>query len=396
MRKNLKFYIRAIVLVLAVSGLFILQSCENNPNDLGLEFILSDTLGTKVLDSNKDTLQITYNSFRKYVNTSTIGNFFIGKSGNYESKTLFRFKNLSESYQGATVLSAKMVIHYNKYAFTDSLGTVSFNMYPLNTNYNFSTVTQDTFSVSSVGTTLIGSYTGAPTDTSGISITLDPTTVKNWLEYSADTNYASKNYGMAMIPNAGSTTIKAFAKTTSGLVPKLVIVVNKNNTTDTLIYQDAGYMEAVTFTDAPSSSVFMNDRIVIQDGILYTALLNFDISKLPGRVTINEAYVRLKLDKANSYTYLTNPNLYFLLVSDSAAKTYTGDPRYFIQDDSVTYSIRVNNIFQAWNYGTTTNLGLMLRDLGDIVNLDKYVFYGPSVQDTSKRPKLVIRYTPRG
>jgi hypothetical protein len=28
--------------------------------------------------------------------------------------------------------------------------------------------------------------------------------------------------------------------------------------------------------------------------------------------------------------------------------------------------------------------------------MDRFVFFGPSVQDTSKRPKLLIRYTPRG
>lgn len=396
MRKNLKFYIRAIVLILAVSGMFALQSCENNPNDLGLEFILSDTLNTKVLDSNRDTLQITSNNYKKFINTYTIGNFFVGKSGGYESKTLLRFKNLSQNYQGGTVYSATLRIHYNKYAFTDSLGTVSFNMYPLNMYYDYSTMTLDTFSMSNVGTTLIGSYTGAPTDTNAINITLDPATVKNWLEYSADTTYAYKNFGMALIANSNSNTIKAFSKSVSGLVPRLTIVVNKNNSTDTLTYEDTGYLDCVTFCDAPASSVLLNDRIVLQNGIIYNDILNFNISKLPGRVTINEAYIRLKLDRANSITTATNPNIYFLLVSDSAAKTYTGDPIYFIQDDSVTYSIRVNSIFQAWNYGTTTNLGLMLRNLGDIVNMDKFVFYGPSVQDTTKRPKLVIKYTPRG
>ena len=84
------------------------------------------------------------------------------------------------------------------------------------------------------------------------------------------------------------------------------------------------------------------------------------------------------------------------MTTDSAAKTNDGIIRSPIQDDSITFSFRLNQIFQTWNYDKTKNLGIQLRNLGDFTNLDKLVFYGPSVQDTSKRPKLVIRYTPRG
>jgi len=395
LRKNLKFYIRAIVLVAAVSGLFVLQSCENNPNDVGLEFIISDTLGTKVLDSNKDTLLITHNNFKLFVNTFQAANFFIGKSGDYESKTILKFSGLSTDYKDATVYSATLKLHYNKYAFTDTLGTVSFNMYPLNKYYYYPTVTLDTFSSGSIGTTLIGSYTGAPTDTSTISIPLDAQTVKNWLEYEADTNYAQKNYGMALVPNSNSNTIKAFSKSDSYLCPKLVIIVNKNNKTDTLVYDSPGYVSAVTFTDAPYS-ILPPDRITLQNGLIYGDIMNFDLSKLSEKVTINEAYLRLKWDKANSFTGRTNPNIFFLMTTDSAAKTNDGIIRSPIQDDSITFSFRLNQIFQTWNYDKTKNLGIQLRNISDFTNLDKLVFYGPSVQDTSKRPKLIIRYTPRG
>jgi hypothetical protein len=394
LRKNLKFYIRAIILVFAIGGLFVFQACENNPNELGLEFILSDTLGTKILDSNRDTLQITSNNYKKFINTSTSANFFVGKSQGYDSKALVRFTGLSSAYQGGTVLSATFKFHYAKYAFTDTLGSVSFNMYPLNTNYNFTTMTNDTFSTGSVGTTLIGTYTGAPTTYDEITIPFDVQTAKNWLEYAADTTYAVKNFGMAFIPNASSGTIKAFNKSIDTLCPKLVIIVNKNNVTDTLTYYSIGQSSAVSLIDAPST-ILMADRMVLQNGVMFSDIMNFNISKLPGRVTINQAYLRVKLDKANSITSYTNPGMFFAGVIDSAAKISVGSLGC-IQEDSITYSVNLNSIFQSWNYGVVQNLGVRFFNLTESVNLDKLVFFGPSVQDTAKRPKLIIRYTPRG
>ncbi|MDD5361679.1 MAG: DNRLRE domain-containing protein [Ignavibacteria bacterium] len=390
----MKFYIRALVLILGIGGLFVFQSCENNPNELGLEFILSDTLGTKVLDSNRDTMQITHNNYKKFINTSASADFFVGKTQGYESKALLKFDGLSSAYQGGTVLSATLKFHYAKYAFTDSMGSVSFNMYPLNTNYNFTTITNDSFSTGSIGSTLIGTYTGAPTNYNEIAIPFDAQTAKNWLEYAADTSYAAKNYGMILMPNASSNTIKGFSKSIDTLCPKLVIIVNKNNVTDTLTYSSIGNSGAVSLIDAPSS-IYMADRIVLQNGVMFGDIINFNISKLPGRVTINQAYLKIKLDKANSITAYTNPGIYFAGVTDSVLKLSTGSITA-IQEDSITYSVTLNSIFQSWNYGVVANLGVRLFNLSESVNLDKLVFFGPSVQDTAKRPKLIIRYTPRG
>jgi hypothetical protein len=82
---------------------------------------------------------------------------------------------------------------------------------------------------------------------------------------------------------------------------------------------------------------------------------------------------------------------------DTVAKTTDGlAPLQSTLDDSITVSVRLNSYFQKWSYGTTTNYGVTIRNGYDVLNMDRFVFFGPSVQDTSKRPKLLIRYTPRG
>ena len=247
----------------------VFQSCENNPNDLGLEFILSDTLNTKLLDSNKDSLLITSNNYKKFINTYLSSYFMVGKYQGYESRALLKTVNVSNSYAGATILSASLKFNYAKYAYQDSNGTVSFGVYPLNSNYNFSTITIDSVNSVGIGSNLIGSYTGMPGDTGSIFIPFDNTVAKNWLEYAADTNYAGKNYGIAFIPNSASNTIKGFGgylqnALSPNLVPKVVIIANKNNKTDTLTYD----LQTITQSNV-LMPVFYPDRLVVQNGISF-------------------------------------------------------------------------------------------------------------------------------
>ncbi len=397
LRKKLNYYNKFFALFAVILGLTVFQSCENNPNDLGLEFILSDTLNTKLLDSNKDSLLITSNNYKKFVNTYTSGYFMVGKYQGYESKALLKTVGVSTSYAGATVLSASLKFNYNRYAYQDTNGTVSFNVYPLTSNYNFSTITYDSINSGSIGINLLGSYAGIPGDTNSIYIPFDNTVAKNWLEYAADTNYAGKNYGIAYIPNSSSNTIKAFGGymqngSNPNLVPKVIIIANKNNKTDTLVYD----LQTVTISNV-ATLPYIQDRFTIQNGISFYDILNFNLSKLPSNSIINEAYLRIKLDKANSYISSGTPlTMFYSMMLDTIAKTNDGTSVTTILEDSVTVTVRLTQYFQKWNYGLATNYGVSLRNSYDVYNLDRFVFYGPGVQDTSKRPKLLIRYTPRG
>lgn len=376
----------------------VFQSCENNPNDLGLEFILSDTLNTKLLDSNKDSLLITSNNYKMFTNAYFSSYFMVGKYQGYESKSLLRAISVSGNYAGATILSAKLKFNYDKYAYQDTNGTVSFGVYPLNANYNFSTITFDSVNSSSIGSNLLGTYSGNPQDTGAIYIPFDVTVAKNWLEYAADTSYSLKNYGIAFVPNSSSNTIKGFGgyiqnSLNPNLVPKVVIIANKNNITDTLTYD----LETVTLSNV-TTPPYMVDRFVIQNGLSFYNILNFNISKLPANSIINEAYLRIKLDKTNSYiTSGTSINLYYAMMLDSAAKTNDGWVNSStVVEDSVTVSFRLTYYFQKWSYSLATNYGITFKDRYDFLNLDRLVFYGPGVQDTLLRPKLLIRYTPKG
>lgn len=387
------------LIVLAIISLpFFLNGCENNLSDEGISYIASDTLGTLILNSQNDSIPINSKNFIKYINTSASASMFVGKYGNYESKTLLKFSiNLPTYYDTTTVISAKLYLRYNKVYFGDSMGVTSFNIYRLQNYYDFTTVTYDGFNSSDIGTTVLGSYTGTPVDTSLIAVTLDNTMVLDWLKHAKDTNHVPKNYGLALVSNSNSTTIKSFYSSVSkDFVPYVVAVVQEPT---------GGKIDTLTaFTSSQSTSLnyvpqinTIPQRIIIQNGIGIKDILNFDVSKLPGKVIINQAVLILNIDWANTfYTKGVDKRLALRMLTDTSTLADDGSNYASLATgDTSVFTIPFTPAVQKWNYGQSVNLGVLLRNIYEFTNLDKYVFYGPDYSDVSKRPKFIIRYSIR-
>jgi len=373
-----------------------LSGCENNPNDLGLTFINpNDTAGSKILD----TTIITNTNFRKYINDNGSTNMLIGNyasGGNlYTSKTLIQFAGITNSYANVKVLSANIRLRYSKYAYKDTTGTVAFNIYKVNRALNLLSVTNDSVSASDIGTTSIGSYSGNPTDTSAIYITLDNQTMKDWLNYAADTNYSVKNYGLAFVPNTASTTIKGFYSENSdvNLRPLITVVVQTTTSIDTLKFN---FPSTVSLSTAPEGVLPVSQYFMVQNGISFRNILKFNFPNLPSNVIINEAYLQVTLNSSQSFiTSGSNNQIKVDMVTDSTTKATNDETFYLTRLDSITYTGRINPIVQRWNSNVSPNYGLSMRCPSEILNLDNFVFYNSDNPDVSKRPKLRIRYSLR-
>lgn len=392
---NKRFRLDFLMLtVLCLVSAAILYSCKSEPSDLGLNFVdPNDTTGTYILDSQTDTMTITGNNYKKAVSTFASPYMLIGNSGDYTSKSFLIFNDAFTEYDSSSVSSAILYLRYANYAYTDSNAPISFNIYRITRQINFQTVTRDSINPSDIGTKLLGTYTGNPVDSALISITLDNNLIRDWLEYFADTNYAVKNYGIAIVPNISSSTIKGFYSSQTTLSPYVTTIVTKNGETDTLTFDDS---YSVWFSDAPAS-LLTPDRFTLQNGIGFFELMGFDLSKLPANVIINEALITLTLDTNNSYiSSLADRRLSIGLTSDSVNKTDTsvGDVTTLTPVQGV-YEFRLNTFFQYWNNGTYPNLGIIISNIYPFENLDRYVFYGPGYSDPTKVPRLRIRYTPR-
>lgn len=387
-----------MLVVLALSLYTI--GCADDPSSLGLPFIPpGETTGVRIYI---DTTHITSSNVKYYVNTSGSTNLLVGKSGSYNSKALVIFGGISGDYDSATVNSAVLTLKYRNYYFpraqSDSLGQIAFDVFKINRNLNFSTITLDSVNSSSFGNVSQGNYTGSPTaDSQVVSISLNTGMVKDWLEYAADTSYANKNYGIALSPGNASNVVKAFysRNTSEGLKPKLTIIVTKGGRTDTLITTNSA---TVSLADASISQ--NTETFSLQAGVSYVQVMKFDLSGLPSTATINDVQLYLTLDQAGSiFSSQTVHKIGSLYISDSAGYQTTGSSFDGSSSGNNQYMIRFvsafqRSPFQRWLLGET-NYGILLYASNQTKNLDLFSFYSNTASDPGKRPRVIIKYTPR-
>ena len=121
---------------------------------------------------------------------------------------------------------------------------------------------------------------------------------------------------------------------------------------------------------------------------------------LPQCNTINDVQLFLTLDQANSVvSSQSSYSIYSQFVTDTAGlKTeiiaFIGSPdgngQYMTRLVSRDYA----SPFQRWLLGVT-NHGIMIFAGNQTKNLDRYTFYKETASDPNKRPRVVIKYTPR-
>ena len=363
-----------------------------------------ETTGVRIFDSFIDTMPITSENRIYYVNTSGSTNLMVGKTGAYESKGLLKFTNLIDTFDNSTVVSATLKMSYKNYYFpstmADSLAQISFDVNKIEQSLDFSTITYDSVNSSTFGTTSQGNYTGIPTaDSQEVTISLNTTMVNDWLKVAADTSYSVKNYGIVLTPNNSSAAIKGFYAAATGVDdkdrPELEIIVTKNGVTDTFSTISNGTISLSKTDFAPSSETFN-----LQAGVSYVQVMKFDLSRMPQTATINDVQIFFSVDSLNSViSGQTTKAIYSQYINDSAGlktdiTTFEGTP-----SGSGQYMMRmvragVSSPFQRWLLGQT-NYGLMLFAGGQALNLDRYVLYKETASDPAKRPRVIIKYTPR-
>ncbi len=396
-------YFRIFLSVLSIIVIALLtESCADDPLSLGLKFILpGDTTGIRIFDSYIDTMAITSTTTRKRTNTSASPYMLVGSSGMYNSKALLRFNNFSADFDSAVVLSATLTLTYRNYYYpltsADSLGQTGFDIYKVQQQLNYGTITLDSVNSNSFGTVSQGSYTGYLTgESQQIDIALNTSMVKDWLEYAADTSYPNKNFGVALSPNGGSNVIKGFygTQTDSTLKkPSLKIILTKYGVNDTIVTQDA---QSLFLADGPVTQG--NETFSAQAGIGYVQIMKFDMSHIPNTATINDVLIYLTLDSANTKLSTLSPRFLDLLYVNDTSNTTSGYA-YSTYQSGNQYIVRVVSPsqptpFQRWLDGQA-NYGLQFAPHGYQNNLDLYTFFNVNASDHTKRPHVVIKYTPR-
>jgi hypothetical protein len=394
---NKKIYSLPALFLLLVGLSLLTMNCADDPTSLGLKFLPSnETTGVRIFDSYTDTMLITSRNIKYRVNTAISTSLIVGQTPNYNSKALIRFTSLPDDKDSSIVNSAVLKLKYRNYYFPtssqDSLAQISFDIYKINQDLNFSTLTMDSVSSSTFGTTSQGNYTGTPTaDSQEVDISLSTQLVKDWLEYAANSSYPVPNYGIVLSPNASSAVLKAFYSSKAGadVNPEITVIYTKYGNTDTLIHD---LSETLFLTDANISPV--PGSFIMQAGISYNQIMMFDMSHVPSNVTINDAQLSLTLDAANSkLTGQTINGIAAAYITDTAGVkhdlfSFTATPTNNV------YTFRIIAPFTRWLRGET-NYGIFIVPSAQYSNLDLFAFYNVDAADQNKRPRVIIKYTPR-
>jgi hypothetical protein len=403
MDKKLLVYAGIILCFIGIS--IYTGGCADEPSSLGLNFIPpGDTESVKVFDTRVDSMFIKSTYHKKLTNTSGSINLMVGKKGSYDSKALLQFYNIDSGYGGATVNSASLILKYRNYYFpgsqSDSLGQVGFDVFKIREELNFGRITLDSVDNNTFGTISQGVYTGTPSsDSEEVSISLNTTMVKDWLELANDSNYSVKNYGIVLSPGSSSNVIKGFysaASNNNDLKPELYIILTKNNNVDTLRYDATA---SLSLANNPSISQ-TNELFFLQAGIAYIQILKFDMTRIPSTATINDVQLYLTLDPANSIlANKTESRIRASRVTDTAGLVVEEFNYESTVPTGDIYTFRVMSTFvvspfQRWLSGET-NYGLYLYPTTIQTNLDLFAIYNTTAADSTKRPRLVIKYTPR-
>jgi hypothetical protein len=288
--------------------------------------------------------------------------------------------------------------YYYPYTAPDSLGQTSLDIYKVTDTLDLQTATVDSLHTGIFGTVSQGSYTGFMTsDSQEVQISLNTSMVKDWLEVAADPNYANRNYGIALLPNASSTSIKGFAGTQTsiiGLKPKLTIIVTKGTKTDTVSTVDA---HSTSFIQGTLPQIAGENTV--QAGISFIETMRFDLSHVPKTATINDAMLYLTIDPFNTHLQYKSPAAVDVAYISDTAGVVTSGYSYLSYSDGGKYIVRMIDTrqpcpFQRWLNGET-NYGVQIAAKNSFNTLDQYVFYGMDAADPANRPRVVLKYTPR-
>jgi hypothetical protein len=384
------------VLVIVILSSFT-QGCADDPSSLGLKFIPpNETTGVKIFDSYTDTMDFSFYGIKRAVNTSSSPFLIVGQNGNYSSKAVIKFNNINSNYDSSSAVnSAVLKLKYRNYYYpshqSDSLAALSFDVFKVQQGIDFTTFNTDSVTNNTFGNTSQGNYTGNPTaDTQEVDIQLNTAMVKDWLEYAADTAYAQKNYGIVLSPNAGSAALKGFySGTEDGSVrPSLEIIVTKNGDTDTITANESSTLFLSTGTLTP-----VNERFILQGGVSFLEIVKLSISKIPSTATINDVQLIFTLDKSNSHiSPQSEQKMIAAFITDTSSYTVEGDFSGFNVNDQFT--MRITYPFQRWLVGQA-NYGVLVSPSIKAANTDLFAFYDINSADTQKRPRVIIRYTPR-
>jgi len=397
------FFVRYSFLVCI--ALLLFSGCNDQPSPIGSDFI-TDTLTTVVISS--DTTSLLDSSYSGQVkvaltNGGDRGNvaiFLVGQTSDIKSTTFVRFGTVHDSIANLTeqeIVSAALKLLPLDYAYGDTQSNaLSFRVHRIKNLWGPSATT-DTLLAGDFFGEQFGSFSGNIPYSDTIPPVMIPFTNTGDLHRWLFTD--SAKYGLALVPDAGSSLVRRFATIDAAQADQQVTsieLVYKRTGSD---HNDTVLVPAAFINTFVESLIpLRQDRMTVQGGVVYRTHLFFDVSMIPALAVIHRAELVLTLDPSASKngTVDEEPDLIARFAVDSTLTTSDGSFATGVRQigtDNYTFP-NIAPAVERW-LRTGTNYGLILHSESarELPELNNMVFYGLNDPDPSKRPRLVIVYS---
>ena len=418
--RKIKDIIRFSVIGFNIIALvFLLNACNDKPTDIGYSLI-QDTVNTKTLTSIDSAFIISHsNSFIIRDTLFNKGALFVGKSENMKAVSMLRFAFIPDSLSyvtSADIDSVSLILPVNKYVYGDTVNksSMSFRVYKIKQDWSNKTTWDIVYPGGSQSssyfdeTKTLASFNAPIIDTIPvISIPLDKELLVDWFQLAKDTVSRKSIYGIALVPDESSTSIRSLAAisySSSASHPTIkVYFKNKSNARDSAIL-GSGIDYYIVNNTLPNDS-----SMTVQGAVYIRSKIDIDLSKqysndvrlIPDLSAIHSASLELTLDSVNSNVgnSVFDSTLYAILYRDSlngkSLSTYYASRS---KTDKSKYTF--HNITSAIEHWVKTgikkgSLVITIEGLNEDRSLNKLKFYGNNEIDKTKRPKLNIIYSTR-
>jgi hypothetical protein len=386
------------VLAIVAAACLSITGCSKEPGEA------ESLVGSLPVDSFdiRDTTITADSSWsaRRYIPMNSTVNLLGRTFEGYQAVSMVQFYNFPNR-DTILVESATLTLTALTW-YGDSSGALGFTAHRVERGWNPDAVTWDSvqtgFYESGVER---GSYAGgAGPDTQTIVISLDTAMVRQW--YRRLATDAVPNYGVALVPTAGSTIARGMGTFTTDSVsywPKLrVVAVNVAGTT----------RDTSTFTSGIDAFAG-NQENVAQDpsllylmaGVTYRSQVHFPMTGIPRGAIINAAKMELAFNDAGSslsrFVKVRVVSAQLLVggseISSTSESEVSGAYGYPDSGSTVRYSFDARHLAQAWVRGP--NYGALLRTVNsaETRSIDRYVFHNERSADPALRPRLHVTYS---
>ncbi|MBI5463617.1 MAG: hypothetical protein HY966_01530 [Ignavibacteriales bacterium] len=238
----------------------------------------------------------------------------------------------------------------------------------------------------------LASTTANETDSLRIPIS-DTTGIRASTEGSAGTTLFE---GFLLKPNfTGS--IRGFGSSlaSANLLPRLVVQYLHNG-----VRQEYYFNATATrfIADSKPGPTKIGASMIVQNGISYRPIFDFDLSPLPQSTSVMKATLQLSLDAANSsaVSSSTVDSVVVYLMYDNGAleqrsmSIYT--PRISNSGRPV-YSVSITEFVQLWMRPSTVLRRIVVAGLDEYNSLDRFAIYGSGAA-RSLQPRIIVTNSP--